>query len=74
MGEVRVSGFSLPRKLSTLSTMKASRRWGTRLWWFGRMWATRPVSNLGKFVLTKNLRSNDNSIAFAAQLQAGIAI
>jgi hypothetical protein len=44
MGEVRVSGFSLPRKWPTLATMKPSRRWGTRLWWYGQMWATRPTN------------------------------
>jgi hypothetical protein len=42
MRELRVSGFSLPRKWPTLATIRLSRRWGTRLWWFGQMWATRP--------------------------------
>jgi hypothetical protein len=32
MSEFRVSGFSPPR------------RWGTRWWWYGQMWATRPDS------------------------------
>jgi pimeloyl-ACP methyl ester carboxylesterase len=25
-----------------LSTMRPSRRWGTRWWWYGQMWATQP--------------------------------
>jgi hypothetical protein len=27
----------------TLATIRLSRKWGTRLWWYGQMWATQPI-------------------------------
>src|SRR3989442_306429 len=65
MGEFRVSGISLLRKWPTLSTMKPSRRWGTRLWWYGQMLAIRPLEDNLKMVpaVLRNL---------GVRLQAGV--
>src|SRR5271154_6400795 len=49
LGERRLSrcGCAFTRAFGrvepTLATMRLSRRWGTRLWWCGQMWATRTV-------------------------------
>jgi hypothetical protein len=43
MGEFRVSGFSLPAKMTHLSDDKTVAKMGHQ-WWYRQMWATRPPS------------------------------